>query len=115
MSPVTSELLYHMKDEIQNLSSGETDSRNLLPLFSEMESREESKLVRSEVPVLVLPDSEATSRSEITPSSGSLESSQVISQASLPLGNLDTGSAESLEQVVATSLPDFDDQHKTER
>ena len=115
VSPVTSELLYHMKDEIQNLSSGETDSRNLLPLFSEMESREESKLVRSEVPVLVLPDSEATSRSEITPSSGSLESSQVISQASLPLGNLDTGSAESLEQVVATSLPDFDDQHKTER
>lgn len=100
MSPVTSEIMYQAKDDS---SSGEIDTRNLMPLSLEMEKREEPGALDSRA--LGLTDEAST---------GS-EHSSIPSQTSLPttLGNVRSYihplEVTNLEQVVATSLPDIDD------
>lgn len=107
VSPVTSEILYHARDEVQNSSSGEIEPHNLMPLSLEIEYKENLGTQRSEESAGLESTDEASTGSEI------------VSQTSLPVGYvtmpfqpLETAST---EEAATASLPDLDSQYETER
>lgn len=96
----TSKLIHLMSLEGSSSYSSENDLRNLMPLSMEMES------------------SPAASKNDSPPSSGS--ESSVMSQRSLPTNFKDRDDSPTLlnpkllEQIVATSLPNLEDQSQAE-